>query len=433
MRLCAVLCGLVGLALLSSASAARAPALELLANAPKAKTINSDLAFWGSFAYQGNYEGFRVIDISKPGAPVVVADVHCHGPQNDVSVWGHLLFLSVDRPQTSPGCDSQDTPDPTDPTAFEGIRIFDVTDAQSPRLVASVPTDCGSHTNTLIPDLAHGRVLLYVSSYALRPGPHCGAGREANPLHGKISIVAVPLAAPETASVVATPDVSAPTFGGGSPEFAPTVGCHDISVFLPRHLAAAACMSEGQLWDISDPTAPRVLAHIQNPAVEFWHSATFSWNGKTVVFGDESLDGSCHTKNEPDGRLWFYSVAHPAKPLSSFLIARPGRLLQRPHVRPDPPPRTERARLGLVRRRGESDRLHRPEKAAPGGREGAARSGRVGRLLVRRDDLRQRHQPRARRVRAPRRHGQRGAQARTLESRHARAANPLVAPCREPF
>ncbi len=50
MRLCAVLCGLVGLALLSSASAARAPGLELLANAPKAQTVNSDLAFWGSFA-----------------------------------------------------------------------------------------------------------------------------------------------------------------------------------------------------------------------------------------------------------------------------------------------------------------------------------------------------------------------------------------------
>jgi hypothetical protein len=322
MRLRHLLPALVALVVLSSASAAKGPTLALLANAPKAHTTNSDLAFWGRVAYEGNYDGFRVIDISKPAAPVVLADVHCRGPQNDVSVWKTLLFVSVDRPQTSAGCDSVDAPFETDPAAFEGIRIFDVADPRNPRLVAAVPTDCGSHTNTLVPELAHGRVLLYVSSYALKAGPHCGAGREDNPLHGKFSIVAVPLAAPETAAVIATPTVDAPTFAiPAAPNLAPTVGCHDISVFLPTHLAAAACMSEGQLWDISDPTAPRVLAHIRNPAIQFWHSATFSWDGKTVVFGDESLTGSCKNRAEGDGRLWFYSIAKPTVPLSSFLIA----------------------------------------------------------------------------------------------------------------
>jgi hypothetical protein len=322
-RLRAVLPPLVALAVLSSASAARGPSLELVANAPKPRVVNSDVAFWGNVAYQGNYDGFRVIDISKPKAPVVLADVRCHGPQNDISVWRKLVFLSVDRPQTSPGCDSVDAAGLTDPTSFEGIRIFDASDRRNPHLIASVPTDCGSHTHTLVPDLAHDRLLLYVSSYALRDGPHCGAGREADPLHGKISIVAVPLAAPQTAAVVATPAVQAPVFGAVSRDTRPTVGCHDISVFMPLHLAAAACMSEGQLWDISDPLKPRVLRHIDHPAVEFWHSATFSWNGKIVVFGDESLTGSCNSPREQDGRLWFYSVAKPAKPLASFLIDAP--------------------------------------------------------------------------------------------------------------
>jgi hypothetical protein len=314
---------LLALLVLSTASAARAPSLELLANAPKNQTINSDLAFWGKLAFEGNYDGFRVIDISKPATPAVLADVHCRGPQNDISVWRNLVFLSVDRPQTTPGCDSVDTKELTDPAGFEGIRIFDALDPRSPQLIASVPTDCGSHTHTLVPDLAHGRVLLYVSSYALRPGPHCGEGREADPLHRKFAIVAVPLASPATASVIATPPVDAPTFGINGPDFAPTIGCHDITVFLPLHLAAAACMSEGQIWDIHDLTAPKVLAHMRNPAFEFWHSATFSWDGKVVVFGDESLVGSCHDQSERDGRLWFYSVAKPARPalLSSFLIA----------------------------------------------------------------------------------------------------------------
>jgi hypothetical protein len=322
-RLRVLLPALAALAVLSPAVAGSGPSLELVANAPKAQTINSDLAFWGKLAFEGNYDGFRVIDISRPHSPAVLADVHCRGPQNDVSVWKNLVFISVDRPQTTPGCDSFDDPNLTDPAAFEGIRIFDAADPRNPQLIASVPTDCGSHTNTLVPDLANGRILLYVSSYALRPGPHCGADREANPLHGKISIVAVPLAAPQTASVIATPAVDAPVFGGGSADFAPTIGCHDIAVFLPLHLAAAACMSEGQIWNISNPDAPRVLAHIGNRSIEFWHSATFSWDGKVLVFGDESGGGSCHSRAEPDGRLWFYSLAHPARPvlLSSFLIA----------------------------------------------------------------------------------------------------------------
>ncbi len=323
MRLRLLLPALLALVVGSTASAARSPSLELLANVPKHQTITSDLAFWGKLAFQGNYDGFRILDISKPRAPVVLADVKCRGPQNDVSVWQNLLFVSVDRPQTTPGCDSEDMKDLTDPTGFEGIRIFDVSDPRSPRLVTSVPTDCGSHTNTLIPDVAHGRVLLYVSSYALKAGPHCGEGREADGLHGKFSIVSVPLAAPVTASVVATPKVDAPVYGINGPELAPTVGCHDITVLLPLHLAAAACMSEGQIWDIRDPVAPKVLAHIDNSALEFWHSAAFSWDGKVVVFGDESLAGSCHDTAERDGRLWFYSLAKPAKPalLSSFLIA----------------------------------------------------------------------------------------------------------------
>ena len=60
-------------------SAARAEAhsasMTLAASLPKGGTVNSDIAFWGNLAYQGSYDGFRVIDISKPTAPSVLADV----------------------------------------------------------------------------------------------------------------------------------------------------------------------------------------------------------------------------------------------------------------------------------------------------------------------------------------------------------------------
>jgi hypothetical protein len=300
--------------------AAGGPQLKLVGSAPKGGTINSDLAFWGKLAFAGNYDGLRVIDLSNPAKPTVLADLKCRGPQGDTSVWQNLVFVSVDRPQTTPGCDSADAPENEVDGTFEGVRVFDVSDPRNPRFVKMVETDCGSHTHTLIPDVANGRVILYVSSYSLIAGPHCGPGREANPLHGKISVVEVPLAAPDQARVLSTPEIRAPQFGGG--RFLPTVACHDVSVFLPAKIAAAACMSEGQLWDISDPANPKTLEarHITNSAFEFWHSATFSRDGKVVVFGDESLSSSCHSTSERDGRLWFYSVAKPAKALSSFAI-----------------------------------------------------------------------------------------------------------------
>ena len=66
-----------------------------------------------------------------------------------------------------------------------------------------MPTDCGSHTHTLVPDPRHHRVLLYVASYtAVRPAPSSYGNEckrfDANgqPLHNKISVVEVPLRDP---------------------------------------------------------------------------------------------------------------------------------------------------------------------------------------------------------------------------------------------
>ena len=39
--------------------------------------INSDLAFWGDRAYAGNYNGFRIFDISDPDDPKLVTDFPC--------------------------------------------------------------------------------------------------------------------------------------------------------------------------------------------------------------------------------------------------------------------------------------------------------------------------------------------------------------------
>src|SRR4051812_41865705 len=87
--------------------AAGTPEVKLVGSAPKKGPINSDISFRGTLAFAGNYAGFRIIDLANPKKPVVLADVKCRGPQGDTSVWGNLLFVSVDRPQTAPDCSSK--------------------------------------------------------------------------------------------------------------------------------------------------------------------------------------------------------------------------------------------------------------------------------------------------------------------------------------
>ena len=55
--------------------------MHLLANVPKfgpfvgEAALNSDIAFWGKYAIQGNYNGFQITAISDPEAPSVVSQV----------------------------------------------------------------------------------------------------------------------------------------------------------------------------------------------------------------------------------------------------------------------------------------------------------------------------------------------------------------------
>ena len=54
---------------------------------------NSDLAFTGPYAIQGNYNGFQVWDISTPAKPTLKIGFLCPASQSDVSVYKNLLFV----------------------------------------------------------------------------------------------------------------------------------------------------------------------------------------------------------------------------------------------------------------------------------------------------------------------------------------------------
>ncbi len=231
----------------------------------------------------------------------------CEGGQGDVSVSGDLLYFSVDYPREGEECGSPES-SPADPDAFEGIRIFDISDKTQPQYVSAVRTDCGSHTNTLVPGKDGETDYIYVSSYAPSEDfPNC------QPPHDKISIIEVPRSDPASAEVANAP-VLFPDGGNEDQDglLRPTEGCHDITAYPELDVAAGACMGDGILMDISDPLEPEVIEQVQDENFAFWHSATFGNDASTVFFTDELGGGVAATCNEevgPErGANAFYSV-----------------------------------------------------------------------------------------------------------------------------
>jgi hypothetical protein len=111
----AALGGLLLMAVPSSADhATRTDVKNLVPLGESANTdtlANSDLAFWGNMAFQGHWEGFRILDITNPGNPTVIVDYdQCGDPtlglgggQGDVIVWGNLLVRAWNSDSTATG------------------------------------------------------------------------------------------------------------------------------------------------------------------------------------------------------------------------------------------------------------------------------------------------------------------------------------------
>jgi hypothetical protein len=273
---CAMLCVASSLALVSPASAqsstndprvglkaglydagVAAKGLDLVAhrnkgevfkpNAPGGLTYaNSDLAFGGRYLYQGNFSGFQIWDIANPLQPKLTNAYACFTEQGDVSIYGHLLFVSAENTGNRLDCGTQGVHDSVSKDRMLGVRIFDVANPLHPVQVAAVQTCRGSHTHTLVPDPTDkGVVYVYVSGLArVRSGtemPGCESGDVTDPNSAmfRIEVIRVPLAHPEQARIVSSPrifnDLTAPpTHGVAYADTANGAGVEAARRFLPR-------------------------------------------------------------------------------------------------------------------------------------------------------------------------------------------------------
>jgi len=177
-----------------------------------AGSMNSDLAFTGNYAIQGNFNGFQVWDITIPSRPVLKTSYFCPASQSDVSVYKNLLFVSGESHGARLDCGAQGVPDTVSAERLRGIRIFEISDIANPKYIGNVQTCRGSHTHTVVEDPKdRENVYVYISGSAdvrsPRELPGCSAlfpEQDPNSAYFRIEVIRVPLAAPQRAAVVAT-------------------------------------------------------------------------------------------------------------------------------------------------------------------------------------------------------------------------------------
>ena len=191
---------------------------------------NSDLAFTGNYAIQGNYNGFQVWDISNPAHPTLKTSYVCPASQSDVSVYKNLLFVSSESGTGRLDCGTQGVKDVVSQDRLRGVRIFDISDIAHPKNIANVQTCRGSHTHTLLVDPKDAdNVYVYISgsSGVRSPSELAGCSKappseDPNSALFRIEVIKVPLAHPEQAAIVSSPrifnDLVAPPRHSESPE-----------------------------------------------------------------------------------------------------------------------------------------------------------------------------------------------------------------------
>ena len=308
---------------------------------------NSDIAFGHDTLYLGNFYGINFYDVEDPSKVRLKTSIPCQGGQGDVSVYGKLLFMSVEStsgridcgpaPVVAPappapnaagaaapagrgGRGAQQAPDPN---RFRGVRIFDISDPLNPKQIAAVQTCRGSHTHSLVTSVKDkDNIYIYGSGTSgVRSGEElagCVADEnDPNTSLFSIDVIKVPLASPEKAAVVNRPRIFADeatgalgglwqggNHGPGTQTSRLTTQCHDITVYSEIGLAAGACAGNGILMDISDPRNPKRLDFVSDKSFAYWHSATFNNDGTKIVFTDEWGGGSRPRCRATDPLTW---------------------------------------------------------------------------------------------------------------------------------
>ncbi|HET9370915.1 MAG TPA: hypothetical protein VFO19_11730 [Vicinamibacterales bacterium] len=296
---------------------------ELLFMSSEATNSRRDCGFGGfqgvaaGEAVPDRVRGIRIFDIKDPRNPKLVKSVEtCRGshthtvvtqPGDKDNVYVYIQGTSGVRPEAEvPGCKDTgaDAADPNNARfRLEVIKIpladpskAEITNAA--RVFQNLPVAPRNPERD-----AAGR----------RGGQPPAAGAAGAPPAGAPPAGATP--PPVVAGGGAAAGGAAAGRGGAAPAGpgrggrgnAPPTGpnqCHDITVYPDVGLAGGACAGLGLLLDIREATHPIRIDFVGDPNMSFWHSATFSNDGKKILFSDEWGGGSAPRCRATDKLEW---------------------------------------------------------------------------------------------------------------------------------
>lgn len=255
-----------------------------------------------TFAFAGSYvNGLHIIDVSDPANPVLAADYDCGISQGDVQVFhrpdlGKTFAAYASDDSYAFQADSQCFVE-ADRMGYkasdadgDGTFIVDVSDPYNPKTVSFVEFDKGSHNQTVHPS---GRYL-YNSNSNLATDVEPGI---------EIADITNP-SSPKAVTTLAMP--IRPGLGSNA---------HDVTFSADGNRAYVAGVSHTSVLDTSDPTSPKILSSIFDPAVNVSHQAeaiTANVPGigeRTLLLVADEFAGATDTGQCPNGGVHVYDVS----------------------------------------------------------------------------------------------------------------------------
>ena len=235
----------------------------------------------------------RVIDITTPDKPKLVATLPCSLYQMDIQI-------SHDQKTVILGADSAGGPDSCLAVGKLGFMTVDISNIKKPKAIGFAEIAGGSHNVTAHPKKPY----VYNSDSDVAPNPQRSA---------RIEIWSIKNPAkPELVNTV----MSVPH----SP--------HDISFNKDGTRAVTAAVSHIDIWNTEDPENPTLAFTNQCPGCSITHDAKFTPDGSHVVVGDEGGGGGGYPC--PGGALYVYLFQDPAMILqgvyepNELILARSG-------------------------------------------------------------------------------------------------------------
>ncbi|MBW3619171.1 MAG: hypothetical protein KY461_02920 [Actinobacteria bacterium] len=244
------------------------------------------------YAFAGTYRnGLQVVDITDPETATRVATYDCQIMQGDVQVFRHptagwLASYTADSGYNQWHSTCHD--DAGVSGGDVGSFLVDVNDPTAPVAVAFVPFEGGSHNQTVHPDGTH--------------------------LYNSRSDSAGVL---EIADITDLDAVRFTTLDIGRDD------SHDITFRADGERAYSAALDHSVIIDTVDPSNPRIVADIVDPAVTLHHQADPVRIGDRdfLVINDE-LAGAAGNEFCPGGGLHVYDITDEANPekVGAFFI-----------------------------------------------------------------------------------------------------------------